>query len=378
MKWLLAMLSKGCDVSEFFPDVVKNVVVKSVEVKKMVYIYLVHYADYDNSCREIALLSINSFQKDMSGDNPLIRGLALRVMTSIRVPDIIQIQLLAVRKCATDSSPYVRKCAATALPKIFSLDPEQLNNLKLILDKLLKDSSTMVLGSAIAAFNEVCPSSYEILHKSYRKLCHLVSDMDEWTQISVLEVMTRYLRNQFTDPAPGVVAAVQLQAKQRSTSAVKGRLGSTIKRRVVKKAFYSDEEDESDEEDVEVGKKPISGSPFHDVDDSAEGDFDPDHRLALRSSLPLLKSRNSGVVLGVCSLHYYCGSQNNITTQQVAKALGIQKIYTGSIHNIYIYNIHTQYIFIHVNEYCCIHMCVYIYIYIHIYTYIYIYMYIYI
>ena len=60
MKWLLAMLSKGRDVSEFFADVVKNVVVKSVEVKKMVYIYLVHYADYDNTCREIALLSINS------------------------------------------------------------------------------------------------------------------------------------------------------------------------------------------------------------------------------------------------------------------------------------------------------------------------------
>lgn len=323
MKWLLAMLSKGRDVSEYFPDVVKNVVVKSVEVKKTVYIYLVHYADYDNSCREIALLSINSFQKDMSGTNQLIRGLALRVMTSIRVPDIIQIQLLAVRKCATDSSPYVRKCAATALPKIFALDPEQLSNLKQILDKLLKDTSTMVLGSAVAAFNEVCPSSYDILHKSYRKLCHLLADMDEWTQISVLDVMTRYLRNQFTDPAPGVLAAVRLQAKQRSMSAVKGRLGNTIKRRVVKKAFYSDEEDESDEEDIEVGgnKLDSAGSMFTGVEGESEGDIDPDHRLALRSSLPLLKSRNSGVVLSVCALHYYCGSQSIATTQQVAKAL---------------------------------------------------------
>jgi AP-3 complex subunit beta len=293
MKWLLAMLSKGRDVSEYFPDVVKNVVVKSVEVKKTVYIYLVHYADYDASCREIALLSINSFQKDMSGTNQLIRGLALRVMTSIRVPDIIQIQLLAVRKCATDSSPYVRKCAATALPKIFALDPEQLSNLKQILDKLLKDSSTMVLGSAVAAFNEVCPASYDILHKNYRKLCHLLADMDEWTQISVLEVMTRYLR----------------------------RLGNTIKRRVVKKAFYSDEEDESDEEDVEVGNKPESGSIFTGVEGDSEGDLDPDHRLALRSSLPLLKSRNCGVVLGVCALHYYCGSQSTAINQQVAKAL---------------------------------------------------------
>jgi AP-3 complex subunit beta len=312
MKWLLAMLSKGREVSEFFPDVVKNVVVKSVEVKKMVYLYLVHYADYDSTCREIALLSINSFQKDMAGTNQLIRGLALRVMTSIRVPDVIQIQLLAVRKCATDSSPYVRKCAATALAKIYALDPDQLGNLKQILDKLLKDSSTMVLGSAVAAFNEVCPTSYDILHRSFRKLCHLLADMDEWTQVVALEVLTRYLRNQFTDPAPGVAAAARLQAKQRSTAAVKGHIGSTVKRRVVKKAFYSDEEDESDEEDVQVGNahdRPELGSVFTGADAETEGDLDPDHRLALRSSLPLLKSRNSGVVLGVCALHYYCGPQ---------------------------------------------------------------------
>jgi AP-3 complex subunit beta len=185
MKLLLAMLSKGKDIPEFFPDVVKNVVVKSIEVKKMVYIYLVHYADFNPSCREIALLSINSFQKDMSGTNPLIRGLALRVMTSIRVPDIIQIQLLAVRKCAADSSPYVRKCAANAIPKVYSMDAEQLDNLKQILEILLKDTSTMVLGSAVAAFNEICPADYSLLHRHHRKLCHLLADMDEWTQVYV-------------------------------------------------------------------------------------------------------------------------------------------------------------------------------------------------
>ena len=43
MKWLLAMMSKGRDASEFFSDVVKNVVAKSVEVKKMVYMYPVSY-----------------------------------------------------------------------------------------------------------------------------------------------------------------------------------------------------------------------------------------------------------------------------------------------------------------------------------------------
>jgi AP-3 complex subunit beta len=158
--------------------------VKSIELKKMVYIFLVHYADYDNNCREIALLSINSFQKDMSESNQLIRGLALRVMTSIRVNDIIQIQLLAARKCAVDSSPYVRKCAANALAKIYNIDNNQIDHLKQIIEKLLKDSSTMVLGSAVAAFNEICPTSYELIHRSYRKLCHLLADLDEWTQVS--------------------------------------------------------------------------------------------------------------------------------------------------------------------------------------------------
>ena len=109
MKWLLAMMSKGEDSSEYFPDVVKLVVCKQVEVKKMTYMYLTRYADHNATCRELALLSINSFQKDLAASTQLVRALALRVLSSIRVPEIIQIQLLAVKKCASDSSPYVRK-----------------------------------------------------------------------------------------------------------------------------------------------------------------------------------------------------------------------------------------------------------------------------
>lgn len=55
MKWLLAMLSKGRDMSVFYPDVVKNVVVKSVELKKLVYIFLIHYTDHDDQCREVSI-----------------------------------------------------------------------------------------------------------------------------------------------------------------------------------------------------------------------------------------------------------------------------------------------------------------------------------
>ena len=71
MKYLLAMMTKGRNMSSFMPDVVKNVIAKSVEVKKLVYMYLVHYADFSEEARELALLSINSFQKDMHATNQL-------------------------------------------------------------------------------------------------------------------------------------------------------------------------------------------------------------------------------------------------------------------------------------------------------------------
>jgi len=56
----LQLISKGRNVSSFFPDVVKNVVSKHPDVRKLVYIYLVRYAEEEP---DIALLSINSFQK---------------------------------------------------------------------------------------------------------------------------------------------------------------------------------------------------------------------------------------------------------------------------------------------------------------------------
>ena len=82
MKWMIAVstrsiqlniqqLSKGVDMSAFFPDVVKLVICPSVELKHYVYLYLIHYCDYNESRRENALLSVNTFQQDMSGKNPV-------------------------------------------------------------------------------------------------------------------------------------------------------------------------------------------------------------------------------------------------------------------------------------------------------------------
>ena len=166
-------ITTGSEVSEFFPYVVKNVSNRNVEVKKLVYMFLVHYADHDDSCRELALLSVNSFQNDMKDEgNQFIRGLALRVLTSIRVKDIISIQIYSIRSCIQDSSAYVRRIAATAICKVIRTTASSgsgggssgsgSNNTTYtecipLLQTLLNDSSTLVLGAAVATFNEMYP-----------------------------------------------------------------------------------------------------------------------------------------------------------------------------------------------------------------------------
>ncbi|PBK79828.1 hypothetical protein ARMGADRAFT_1040538 [Armillaria gallica] len=83
MKKLIALMSKGRNVSEYFAQVVKHVASQNLEIRKLAYIYLLKYAEQES---DLALLSINMFQKDITDSNPLIRAMALRVLRGIKAP----------------------------------------------------------------------------------------------------------------------------------------------------------------------------------------------------------------------------------------------------------------------------------------------------
>ena len=103
------------------------------QIKKLVYVYLTRYAE---ERQDVALLSISTFQRALKDPNQLIRASALRVLSSIRVPVIVPIVMLAIRDSAVDMSPFVRKTAAHAIPKLHSLDPEQKEELVSVSSRL--------------------------------------------------------------------------------------------------------------------------------------------------------------------------------------------------------------------------------------------------
>jgi AP-3 complex subunit beta len=199
-------------VKRYFPAVVKNVAVNSFPVKRLIYIYLLRYAEYEP---DLTLLSINQFQKgliflmaDLNDSNPMIRTVALRVLCSIKVPIIMPISnvvlnivTMSFKKCAVDLSPYVRKAVAVSLYKTLQMDSSQLPLLTEILVTLLNDNSTIVLGPAVSALNLICPDRYDLLHQHYTKLCRLLSEADEWGQIEIINTLIRYAHVCFRNPS---------------------------------------------------------------------------------------------------------------------------------------------------------------------------------
>ncbi|KAL0376991.1 UNVERIFIED_CONTAM: AP3-complex subunit beta-A [Sesamum calycinum] len=191
LKRLLALIAQGFDVSSYFPQVVKNVASQSVEVKKLVYLYLLHYAEKRPN---ETLLSINCFQKDLGDPNPLVRAWALRTMAGIRLHVIAPLVLVAVGKCARDPSIYVRKCAAIALPKLHDLRLEEHTAaIEELVGMLLKDNSPGVVGAAAAAFASICPTNFSMIGRNYKRLCETLPDVEEWGQIVLIGILLRYV-----------------------------------------------------------------------------------------------------------------------------------------------------------------------------------------
>lgn len=216
-------------------------------------------------------------------------------MSGIRVPVISQIVSLAIKKGLGDMSPYVRKAAALAIPKCYRLDPSTLPQLLEYLSALLGDKQYYVAGAAVRAFLEICPERIDLIHKHYRGLVKKLVDMDEWSQLATMSLMTVYARKCFP----------------KRTRRVKKSNGSH--------GFYGDEKDEPEElgEEVQV--------------------LDPDLELLLKSIKPLLHSRNSAVVVAVARCYVNLGTQEYISScigPLIALLRGPQDIQHIALYNI--------------------------------------------
>ena len=81
-----------------------------------------------------------------------------------------------------------------------SLDSNHLPALIQIITTLLRDRSPLSLGCVAAAFEAVCPTSLDLLHEHYRRLCKILVEVDEWGQVDLINLLLRYARTMLPRP----------------------------------------------------------------------------------------------------------------------------------------------------------------------------------
>jgi len=187
----------GKDVSALFPHMIKCMETTSIELKKLVYLYIINYA---KSKPDLTIMAVNSFQKDSrEKQNPLMRALAVRTMGCIRIERITEHLCESLKDCLSDDDPYVKKTAAIAVSKLFQTSPRLVKDHSFIkmLQNMLLDGNAIVVANACASLLEISQASqknYLKLKKtgSLNKLLMAVNDCNEWGQIYILEAIASH------------------------------------------------------------------------------------------------------------------------------------------------------------------------------------------
>ncbi|KGN43495.1 beta-adaptin-like protein C [Cucumis sativus] len=195
VKKVIAAMTVGKDVSSLFTDVVNCMQTENLELKKLVYLYLINYA---KSQPDLAILAVNTFVKDSQDPNPLIRALAVRTMGCIRVDKITEYLCDPLQRCLKDDDPYVRKTAAICVAKLFDINAELVEDRGFLdsLKDLISDNNPMVVANAVAALAEIQEDSskpiFEITSHTLSKLLTALNECTEWGQVFILDALSRY------------------------------------------------------------------------------------------------------------------------------------------------------------------------------------------
>ncbi|KAL4085633.1 hypothetical protein PRIC1_014969 [Phytophthora ramorum] len=193
IKKVIAYMTLGIDVSRLFSEMVLCVDTKDLISKKMVYLYLTNYAQKNS---ELAIMCINTLLNDCRNEDPMVRGLALRSLCSLRLDSILEYIHDPLQASLTDTSAYVRKTGVIGILKVYSLNPEIIKESDMIdtLYNMIRDRDPQVVSNCLVALNEIMTDEggIAINQPIVMHLLSRISDFNEWGQCNILEIVARY------------------------------------------------------------------------------------------------------------------------------------------------------------------------------------------
>ncbi|CAL0319222.1 unnamed protein product [Lupinus luteus] len=204
-KKVISNMTIGIDVSALFGEMVMCSATSDTVLKKMCYLYVGNYAKVNP---DLALLTINFLQRDCKDQDPMIRGLALRSLCSLRVANLVEYLVGPLGSGLKDNNSYVRTVAVIGVLKLYHISastcidadfPATLKHL------LLNDPDTQVVTNCLSALQEIWTLESTTSEEAAREretllskpvvyyLLNRIKEFNEWAQCLVLELVTKYI-----------------------------------------------------------------------------------------------------------------------------------------------------------------------------------------
>lgn len=139
------------------------------------------------------MLAVNTFRKDSREKiNPLIRGLAVRTLGCIGIQAVLDYLVEPLRESMSDEDPYVRKCAALCVAKIYEISPERAESFIPDLINMIHDGNSAVVSNAVAALSDIQNQKgkvVEMTHEIQHKLLNAIPECSEWGRVYILDFL---------------------------------------------------------------------------------------------------------------------------------------------------------------------------------------------
>ena len=190
LKYLCGYYSRGVNLrniskTDFLPMIVRHVVSDSPPIEILAQMFTVLYSSGDN----VSLSAVNSLHGALDSPKEGRRIRAMKTLTNLDHPELMNVVREDVRKGLRDDSPFVKKAALIGAAKVAFANKDMKAAVKQLIADQLENSDPQVIAGCIAACELV--GETKLITDRKEHLWQIMTTLDAWTQARALHYLRK-------------------------------------------------------------------------------------------------------------------------------------------------------------------------------------------
>eukprot|EP01124_Arcella_intermedia_P002500 TRINITY_DN11356_c0_g1_i2.p1 TRINITY_DN11356_c0_g1~~TRINITY_DN11356_c0_g1_i2.p1 ORF type:complete len:897 (+),score=141.14 TRINITY_DN11356_c0_g1_i2:31-2691(+) len=197
IKDLLEVMANGVDVAALFECVVRCAASGQLETRKLCYLYFAQMIAHEDP--GMVRKALPRMQADCNDGNPLIRAMAIKTMSLVSSPELVDTIVETLKNLLNDSDAYVLKTAILCVAKLHATNPKAIEKwglVEVVRGFLSTSGVPLVLSNAVVALHDMsrrqAESYFRIDAQNVTKLLTGLDEFSEWGMVYVMDGFSRY------------------------------------------------------------------------------------------------------------------------------------------------------------------------------------------